>query len=37
MSQDFDVHPDNPQPRLSKQAAALLHGGGVCAVPTDSS
>ncbi|MBC7727349.1 MAG: threonylcarbamoyl-AMP synthase [Microbacteriaceae bacterium] len=37
MSQYFEVHPDNPQPRLVKQAVALLHGGGVCAVPTDSS
>ncbi len=37
MSQYFEVHPDNPQPRLLRQAAALLHGGGVCAVPTDSS
>jgi tRNA threonylcarbamoyl adenosine modification protein (Sua5/YciO/YrdC/YwlC family) len=37
MSQYFDVHPDNPQPRLVKQAAQLLHQGGVCAVPTDSS
>jgi tRNA threonylcarbamoyl adenosine modification protein (Sua5/YciO/YrdC/YwlC family) len=37
MSQYFDVHPDNPQPRLIKQAAQLLHAGGVCAVPTDSS
>ena len=37
MSQFFEVHPDNPQPRLLRQAAALLHGGGVCAVPTDSS
>jgi tRNA threonylcarbamoyl adenosine modification protein (Sua5/YciO/YrdC/YwlC family) len=37
MSQYFEVHPDNPQPRLLKQAAQLLHGGGVCAVPTDSS
>ena len=37
MSQYFEVHPDNPQPRLIKQAVALLHGGGVCAVPTDSS
>ncbi|MDO9481684.1 MAG: L-threonylcarbamoyladenylate synthase, partial [Hydrogenophaga sp.] len=33
----FEVHPDNPQPRLIKQAAQLLHQGGVCAVPTDSS
>ena len=37
MAQYFDVHPDNPQPRLLKQAAQILHGGGVCAVPTDSS
>ncbi len=37
MSLYFEVHPDNPQPRLIKQAAQLLHQGGVCAVPTDSS
>ena len=37
MAQYFEVHPDNPQPRLLKQAAALLHRGGVAAVPTDSS
>jgi tRNA threonylcarbamoyl adenosine modification protein (Sua5/YciO/YrdC/YwlC family) len=37
MSQYFEVHPDNPQIRLLKQAAQILHGGGVCAVPTDSS
>jgi tRNA threonylcarbamoyl adenosine modification protein (Sua5/YciO/YrdC/YwlC family) len=37
MSQLFSVHPDNPQPRLLKQAAALLGRGGVIAVPTDSS
>ncbi|NIM42450.1 MAG: threonylcarbamoyl-AMP synthase [Hydrogenophaga sp.] len=37
MSQLFSVHPDNPQPRLLKQAAALLQRGGVIAVPTDSS
>jgi tRNA threonylcarbamoyl adenosine modification protein (Sua5/YciO/YrdC/YwlC family) len=37
MSQYFEVHPQNPQPRLLKQAAQLLHGGGVLAVPTDSS
>jgi tRNA threonylcarbamoyl adenosine modification protein (Sua5/YciO/YrdC/YwlC family) len=37
VSQYFEVHPDNPQPRLLKQAAQILHGGGVCAVPTDSS
>ena len=37
MPQLFTVHPDNPQPRLLKQAAELLHKGGVLAVPTDSS
>jgi len=37
MSQYFEVHPDNPQPRLLKQAVALLAKGGVLAVPTDSS
>ncbi|MFO1249796.1 L-threonylcarbamoyladenylate synthase [Inhella sp.] len=33
----FDVHPDNPQVRLLKQAAQLLHKGGLAAIPTDSS
>lgn len=37
MSQHFQVHPENPQQRLLKQAAALLQAGGVVAVPTDSS
>jgi tRNA threonylcarbamoyl adenosine modification protein (Sua5/YciO/YrdC/YwlC family) len=37
MAQFFDLHPDNPQPRLLKQAAAILANGGVAAVPTDSS
>lgn len=37
MSQFFSVHPDNPQARLLKQAVQLLQGGGVLAVPTDSS
>src|SRR4051812_39075529 len=37
MAQYFDVHPENPQPRLLKQAAAILDAGGVLAVPTDSS
>ena len=37
MAQHFSVHPDNPQPRLLKQAAALLTQGGVLAVPTVSS
>ncbi len=37
MSQYFEVHPDNPQPRLLRQAAQILHAGGVAAIPTDSS
>ena len=37
MAQYFSVHPDNPQPRLLKQAVGLLQQGGVLAVPTDSS
>ncbi len=37
MAQHFEVHPENPQPRLLKQAASLLQQGGVLAVPTDSS
>ena len=37
MSQYFEVHPTNPQQRLLKQAAQILHGGGVAAIPTASS
>ena len=37
MSQFFEVHPENPQPRLLKQAVQLLEKGGILAVPTDSS
>jgi tRNA threonylcarbamoyl adenosine modification protein (Sua5/YciO/YrdC/YwlC family) len=37
MSQYFEVHPENPQPRLLKQAAQILAAGGIGAVPTDSS
>ena len=37
MSQSFELHPDNPQHRLLKQAAQILHDGGIAAVPTDSS
>lgn len=37
MAQYFELHPDNPQPRLLKQAVAILNAGGVIAVPTDSS
>jgi len=37
MSQYFELHPTHPQPRLLKQAAQILHDGGIAAVPTDSS
>ncbi|MFW7342984.1 L-threonylcarbamoyladenylate synthase [Pollutimonas sp. H1-120] len=37
MAQLFVVHPQNPQPRLMKQAGQLLSNGGLVAVPTDSS
>jgi len=37
MSQYFEVHPQNPQLRLLKQAAQILQAGGVAAIPTDSS
>ena len=37
MAQFLQVHPDNPQPRLLKQAVSLLERGGILAVPTDSS
>ncbi len=36
MAQLFQLHPTNPQPRLIRQAAAILRGGGVIAYPTDS-
>lgn len=37
MAQYFELHPDNPQPRLLKQAVAIIASGGIVAVPTDSS
>src|SRR3990167_5639041 len=37
MAQYLQVHPDNPQARLLKQAVVLLEKGGIVAVPTDSS
>ncbi len=37
MAQFFEVHPANPQPRHLRQAVEILHGGGVAAIPTDSS
>jgi tRNA threonylcarbamoyl adenosine modification protein (Sua5/YciO/YrdC/YwlC family) len=37
MAQLFTVHPANPQPRLIRQAAEVIRGGGLIAYPTDSS
>ena len=37
MSQYFRLHPDNPQPRLVKQAVQIINDGGVVALPSDSS
>ncbi len=36
MSQFFAIHPDNPNPRLIRQAAELLRSGGIVVYPTDS-
>ena len=36
MSQFFSIHPENPQPRLIKQAAEIIRGGGIVVYPTDS-
>jgi tRNA threonylcarbamoyl adenosine modification protein (Sua5/YciO/YrdC/YwlC family) len=36
MSQFFSIHPDNPNTRLIRQAAAMLRDGAVIVYPTDS-
>jgi tRNA threonylcarbamoyl adenosine modification protein (Sua5/YciO/YrdC/YwlC family) len=36
MSQFFQLHPENPQLRLIKQAAQIIQSGGIVALPTDS-
>ena len=36
MSQFFQVHPDNPQARLVRQAVDIIRAGGVIVYPTDS-
>ncbi len=36
MSQFFQIHPDNPQLRLIKQAVQIIQSGGIVALPTDS-
>ena len=37
MSQYIEIHPENPQKRLIKQAVEIIHNGGVIVYPTDSS
>jgi tRNA threonylcarbamoyl adenosine modification protein (Sua5/YciO/YrdC/YwlC family) len=36
VAQFFSIHPDNPQPRLVRQAAGIVRSGGVIVYPTDS-
>lgn len=35
MAQFFSLHPQQPQPRLIRQAAQILRDGGIVAFPTD--
>lgn len=35
MTQRFELHPEDPQPRLLRQAAQILQSGGIVALPTD--
>jgi tRNA threonylcarbamoyl adenosine modification protein (Sua5/YciO/YrdC/YwlC family) len=37
MSQFFQIHPENPQVRLIRQATEIIRDGGVVLYPTDSS
>ena len=36
MTQYFEIHHENPQPRLIRQAAQIIESGGIVAAPTDS-
>lgn len=36
MSQFFQIHPENPQSRLVRQAADIIRSGGLVVYPTDS-
>lgn len=36
MSQFYQIHPDNPQPRLVRHAVDIIRQGGVVVYPTDS-
>jgi tRNA threonylcarbamoyl adenosine modification protein (Sua5/YciO/YrdC/YwlC family) len=35
MTQFFQIHPENPQLRLIRQAAQIIQSGGIVALPTD--
>jgi tRNA threonylcarbamoyl adenosine modification protein (Sua5/YciO/YrdC/YwlC family) len=35
VSQFFQIHPENPQARLVKQAAEIIRSGGLAVIPTD--
>ncbi|MCI0668620.1 MAG: threonylcarbamoyl-AMP synthase [Methylococcaceae bacterium] len=37
MAQYFQIHPENPQPRLIRRAVDIIRNGGVIIYPTDSS
>ena len=37
MAQFFQIHPDNPQPRLIRRAVEIIRQGGLVIYPTDSS
>jgi len=37
MAELFEIHPQNPQPRLVREVADLIEDGGIVAYPTDSS
>jgi tRNA threonylcarbamoyl adenosine modification protein (Sua5/YciO/YrdC/YwlC family) len=37
MSQYFEIHPDNPQPRLIRHAVEMIRNGALVVMPTDSS
>ena len=36
MAQFFQIHPDNPQQRLIRQAVDVVRNGGIIVYPTDS-
>ena len=36
VSRYLEIHPKDPQPRLIRQAVALIRAGGIVVYPTDS-